>query len=74
MTAHAAEIVENFEEMEGKDVCIAGRIMSWREMGKASFMDLHDRTGRMQVYLRINDLAKKCTTVLPNGISAISPG
>ncbi len=59
VTAHAAEIVENFEEMEGKDVCIAGRIMSWREMGKASFMDLHDRTGRMQVYLRINDLGEE---------------
>ena len=29
---HAAEIVERFEELEGKDVCIAGRIMSWREM------------------------------------------
>lgn len=55
---HAAEIVERFEELEGKDVCIAGRIMSWREMGKASFMDIHDRTGRMQVYLRINDLGE----------------
>lgn len=56
---HAAEIVERFEELEGKDVCIAGRIMSWREMGKASFMDIHDRTGRMQVYLRINDLGEE---------------
>lgn len=33
--------------------------MSWRDMGKASFMDIHDRTGRMQVYLRINDLGEE---------------
>lgn len=62
----AQEIRDRFEELDGKDVCIAGRIMSWRDMGKASFMDIHDRTGRMQVYLKIdqigeesyNDLAK----------------
>ena len=48
----AQEIHDRFEELEGKDVCIAGRIMSWRDMGKASFMDIHDRSGRMQVYLR----------------------
>lgn len=56
---HAAEILARFEELEGKDVCIAGRIMSWRDMGKASFMDIHDRTGRMQVYLRINDVGEE---------------
>ena len=56
---YAADILEHFEELEGKDVCIAGRIMSWRDMGKASFMDIHDRTGRMQVYLRINDLGEE---------------
>ncbi|MCI9272995.1 MAG: lysine--tRNA ligase [Clostridiales bacterium] len=55
----AAEILDRFEELDGKDVCIAGRIMSWRDMGKASFMDIHDRTGRMQVYLRINDLGEE---------------
>ena len=48
----AQEIHDRFEELEGKDVCIAGRIMSWRDMGKASFMDIHDRSGRMQVYLK----------------------
>lgn len=52
------EILERFEELEGKDVCIAGRIMSWRDMGKASFMDVHDRTGRMQVYIRIDDVGE----------------
>ena len=54
----AKDIVDNFEEMENKDVCIAGRIMSWRDMGKASFLDVHDRSGRMQVYVRINDVGE----------------
>lgn len=52
------QIVENFEALENKDVCIAGRIMSWRDMGKACFMDVHDSTGRMQVYIKINDIGE----------------
>lgn len=52
------DIANNFEEFENKDVCIAGRIMSWRDMGKATFIDVHDRTGRMQVYIRINDVGE----------------
>ena len=56
---HAADIIERFEELENQDVCVAGRIMSWRDMGKASFIDIHDRTGRIQVYLRINDLGEE---------------
>ena len=39
-------------------MCIAGRIMSWRDMGKASFMDIHDRSGRMQVYLKIDEVGE----------------
>jgi len=54
-----AEIPARFEELENKDVCIAGRIMSWRDMGKARFIDLHDRTGKMQVYIKINDVGKE---------------
>ena len=47
---HAQEIVEHFEEeYEGKQVSVAGRIMSWRDMGKAAFMDLRDSTGRIQL-------------------------
>ncbi len=52
----AEEIRDNFEALEGKDVKIAGRIISWRDMGKAAFLDVHDRTGRMQVYLKIDDI------------------
>lgn len=55
---YAQEIHDNFEEMDGKIVCIAGRIMSWRDMGKASFMDIHDRSGRIQVYLKIDELGE----------------
>ena len=59
VSAHAAEIVDNFEELEGKEVTVAGRIMSWRDMGKASFMDLRDRSGRIQLYLKIDDIGEE---------------
>ncbi|HPP67897.1 MAG TPA: OB-fold nucleic acid binding domain-containing protein, partial [Clostridiales bacterium] len=52
----AKEIVERFEELENKDVAICGRIMTWRDMGKANFIDIHDRTGRMQIYVRRDDI------------------
>ena len=58
-THHAAEIVDQFEALEGQTVSIAGRIMTWRDMGKASFIDIHDATGRMQVYIRINDVGEE---------------
>ena len=51
-------ILARFEELEGKDICIAGRIMNWRDMGKARFLDLHDRTGKMQVYIKIDDVGE----------------
>ena len=53
------EIRDHFEELENKDVCIAGRMMSWRDMGKASFIDVYDRTGRMQVYLKIDQVGEE---------------
>jgi lysyl-tRNA synthetase class 2 len=54
----AKQIEDNFEELEGKDVVIAGRIMSWRDMGKAAFLDVRDRSGKMQVYLKIDDIGE----------------
>ena len=51
-TAYADQIVEKFDEMEGRTVSIAGRIMSKRGMGKASFIDLRDSSGRVQSYVR----------------------
>lgn len=53
-TAYANQIHENFEELEGKEVSLAGRIMTWRDMGKASFVDLSDAKGRVQLYLKID--------------------
>ncbi len=54
----AEEIVERFEELENQDVAICGRIMTWRDMGKANFIDIRDRSGRMQVYVRMNDIGE----------------
>ncbi|MEG1779157.1 MAG: OB-fold nucleic acid binding domain-containing protein, partial [Oscillospiraceae bacterium] len=51
-TATTEQILTNFTEMEGKQVSIAGRIMLKRGMGKASFFDLRDSTGKVQVYIR----------------------
>ena len=56
VTAHNVDIREKFDEMEGMDVSIAGRMMTRRIMGKASFMDLRDGTDRMQVYVRRDDI------------------
>ncbi len=58
-THHTDEIRENFEELEEKDVTLCGRIMSRRDMGKANFIDISDRKGRMQVYVRMNDVGEE---------------
>lgn len=55
----AQNIKDNFDELENKDVQIAGRIMSWRDMGKAAFIDVHDMTGRIQVYIKIDDIGEE---------------
>lgn len=53
------EIRDRFSELENKDVSICGRIKTWRDMGKANFIDVYDRTGRMQVYVRMNDIGEE---------------
>ena len=56
----AADIVEHFEEeYEGKQVSVAGRVMSWRDIGKASFMDLRDSTGKIQLYVKIDVMGEE---------------
>ena len=62
----AKQIHDHFDEMENQDVCVAGRIMSWRDMGKASFMDVQDHTGRIQIYLKINDIGEETYKGLAN--------
>ncbi len=70
----AAQITEDFEKLEAEtnelpedqrpeqvrieDVTLCGRIMTWRDMGKANFIDITDRSGRMQVYVRMNDIGE----------------
>ncbi len=56
--AYAADIKDNFEAFDGKTVKIAGRIMSRRIMGKASFAGLQDTTGRIQFYIRRDDVGE----------------
>ncbi len=57
-THHSDEIKANFDELENKEVIIAGRIMTWRDMGKANFIDVQDRNGRIQAYVRMNDVGE----------------
>ncbi|OIQ41890.1 MAG: lysine--tRNA ligase [Bacteroidetes bacterium MedPE-SWsnd-G1] len=56
-TATIKEIVENFDTFEDKQVVLAGRIMSRRIMGKASFAELKDSSGRMQIYINRDEIA-----------------
>ena len=55
-THTARQIVDDYDALEGKPVTVAGRIMSDRGMGKVSFRDLQDRTGRIQIYMRRDDV------------------
>lgn len=52
------KLAEELDKLKGKIVTIAGRIMSWRDMGKANFIDLRDDTDRIQIYVRMNDIGK----------------
>ncbi len=59
VTAHSRQITDNFDEMEGSVVSIAGRIMTKRIMGKASFCDIQDKSGRIQSYIRKDVLGEE---------------
>lgn len=52
-------IKENFDDYENKDVCVAGRILSKRGKGKVSFLDLHDRTGKIQIFAKFDDIGEE---------------
>ena len=56
---YSVDIKNNFDEYNEKDVKIAGRIMSRRDMGKANFIDVMDGKGRIQCYIRINDIGEE---------------
>lgn len=57
VTHHSKDIIENFEALEGKEVVLAGRMMSRRIMGKASFAEIKDAEGRIQVYVSRDDIS-----------------
>lgn len=59
VTHHSNEVVENFAELEGKTVSLAGRMMFKRVMGKASFCNIQDQNGRMQVYVARDSIGEE---------------
>ncbi len=56
-TAYSSEILSDFEKYEGKEVVLAGRLMGKRIMGKASFAELKDAEGRIQIYVSRDDIS-----------------
>ena len=58
-THTSKQIIDNYDELEGKDVTIAGRLMAKRIMGKASFCHIQDSEGRIQSYVSINELGEE---------------
>ena len=58
-TANSSSIKNNFESLEGKEVSIAGRLMSRRIMGKASFSHISDRDGLIQIYVKRDDVGEE---------------
>lgn len=59
VNSYSKEIKENYDKLEGKDVKIAGRLMAIRKMGKASFAHVQDKEGRIQIYLRRDDIGEQ---------------
>lgn len=58
-TVYAQQIAEQFDQLEEKPVAVAGRIMSKRSMGKASFFDIADASGKIQIYIKLNVIGKE---------------
>lgn len=56
VTHHSLEIADQFEELEGKEVSLAGRLMSKRVMGKASFCNVQDKKGKIQIYVKRDEV------------------
>ncbi|MBA1334579.1 MAG: Lysyl-tRNA synthetase (class II) [Firmicutes bacterium] len=56
---YSSDIKDNYEEFEGKEVSVAGRIMTKRSHGKASFADIQDRNGRIQIYVREDNIGEE---------------
>ena len=59
VTNHSTDVKEHFEEMEGKEVSLAGRMMFKRVMGKASFCNIQDLKGRIQIYVARDSIGEE---------------
>jgi len=58
-TNSSKDIKERYDEFEGKKVTVAGRLMSKRVHGKAGFSDIHDRYGKIQLYIKVDDVGEE---------------
>ena len=58
-THSSQQVKDNFEELEGKEVTVAGRIMSKRGQGKVVFSDIHDRDGKIQLFIKIDEVGEE---------------
>lgn len=58
-THTSKEVKDNYDTLEGQTVTVAGRLMSKRVHGKAGFSDIHDRYGKIQLYIKINDVGEE---------------
>ncbi|MDX1830319.1 MAG: lysine--tRNA ligase [Lutibacter sp.] len=67
-TATIDEILTNFKKFEGNEVILAGRMMSRRVMGKASFAELKDASGRMQIYINRDELCETDDKTMYNSV------
>lgn len=67
-TATIKEILANFDAFEGKEVVLAGRMMSRRIMGKASFAELKDTSGRMQIYINRDEISSDAEGTMYNTV------
>ena len=65
--AYSSDVHDNFEAMENTDVAMAGRVMAKREMGKATFVDIVDDKGRIQLYIKLNDVGEQAFSDIKKG-------
>lgn len=72
VTHHSQEVKDDFDALEGKTVTIAGRMMSKRVMGKASFCNVQDLKGNIQCYVARDNVGEEEYRISKNMISAIS--
>ena len=62
-THSSQQVKDNFEELEGKEVTVAGRIMSKRGQGKVVFSDIHDRDGKIQLFIKIDEVGEEALNI-----------